>query len=66
MNFLWRELAKPLLERAGSLIALVLVTEGVAVEQANIVENAVVAVGFVLIDLVLLKAKQKGWRVWRR
>lgn len=51
MNFLLKELVEPILTRAGTALAGVLVGVGMAAQHAPTVTQSVVVVGLVLFDL---------------
>lgn len=59
MQFVLKELAKPLLRRLGSMIAGSLVSIGIATEQAVAFETALIAVGMLSVDLVLSHMDRK-------
>lgn len=59
LEFVLRELAKPIIRRLGTSAAAVLVGMGYASEQTIAVETALTSVGLVLIDLVLSHKARK-------
>lgn len=53
MEFVLRELAKPIIRRLGTTLASALISFGYATEQTVAVETAVTSAALVIIDLVL-------------
>jgi hypothetical protein len=53
MEFVLRELAKPIIRRLGTTLASALLSFGYATEQTVAVETAVTSAALVIIDLVL-------------
>jgi hypothetical protein len=53
MEFVLRELAKPILRRLGTVMGTALLSMGYAAEQTVAVETAATSLGLVLIDLAL-------------
>lgn len=53
MEFVLRELAKPIIRRLGTTLATALVSFGYATEQTVAVETAVTSAALVIIDLFL-------------
>jgi hypothetical protein len=53
MEFILRELAKPILRRLGTVMGTALLSMGYAAEQSVAVETAATSLGLILIDLVL-------------
>jgi hypothetical protein len=59
MEFILRELAKPILRRLGTVLGTALLSMGYAAEQTVAVETAAVSLGLILIDLVLSHKERK-------
>ena len=53
MEFVLRELAKPILRRLGTVLGTALLSMGYATEQTVAVETAATSLGLILIDLAL-------------
>ena len=53
LEFVLRELAKPIIRRLGTTIAASLMSLGYAIDQTVQVETALTSAGLVLVDLVL-------------
>jgi hypothetical protein len=59
MEFVLRELAKPILRRLGTVMGTALLSMGYAAEQTVAVETAATSLGLILIDLVLSHKERK-------
>jgi hypothetical protein len=59
MEFVLRELAKPILRRLGTVLGTALMSMGYAAEQTVAVETAATSLGLILIDLVLSHKERK-------
>ena len=59
MEFVLRELAKPILRRLGTVLGTALLSMGYAAEQTVAVETAATSLGLILIDLVLSHKERK-------
>ena len=59
MEFVLRELAKPILRRMGTVLGTALLSMGYAAEQSVAVETAATSLGLILIDLVLSHKERK-------
>jgi hypothetical protein len=59
MEFVLRELAKPILRRLGTVLGTALLSMGYATEQSVAVETAATSLGLILIDLVLSHKERK-------
>ncbi len=59
MEFMLRELAKPILRRLGTVLGTALLSMGYAAEQSVAVETAATSLGLILIDLVLSYKERK-------
>ena len=59
MEFVLRELAKPILRRLGTVLGTALLSMGYAAEQTVAVETAATRLGLILIDLVLSHKERK-------
>ena len=59
MEFILRELAKPILRRLGTVMGTALLSMGYAAEQSVAVETAATSLGLILIDLVLSNKERK-------
>lgn len=59
MEFVLRELAKPILRRLGTVLGTTLLSMGYATEQSVAVETAVTSLALILIDLVLSNRERK-------
>ena len=59
MEFVLRELAKPILRRLGTVLGTALLSMGYAAEQTVAVETAATSLGLILIDLVLSNRERK-------
>lgn len=59
MEFVLRELAKPILRRLGTVLGTALLSMGYAAEQSVAVETAVTSLGLILIDLVLSSKERR-------
>ena len=59
MEFVLRELAKPILRRLGTVMGTALLSMGYAAEQSVAVETAATSLGLILIDLVLSHKERK-------
>lgn len=59
MDFVLRELAKPILRRLGTVLGTALLSMGYAAEQTVAVETAATSLGLILIDLVLSHKERK-------
>jgi uncharacterized membrane protein len=59
MEFILRELAKPILRRLGTVMGTALMSMGYAAEQSVAVETAATSLGLILIDLVLSNKERK-------
>jgi hypothetical protein len=59
MDFVLRELAKPILRRLGTVLGTALLSMGYAAEQSVAVETAATSLGLILIDLVLSHKERK-------
>lgn len=59
MEFVLRELAKPILRRLGTVLGTALLSMGYATEQSIAVETAATSLGLILIDLVLSHKERK-------
>lgn len=59
-----KELLSPLARRAGTILALYLVSEGVAVEQADLLANSLGAALGVAFDtsMILLNKRRQKWK----
>jgi hypothetical protein len=58
MEFVLRELAKPILRRLGTVMGTALLSMGYAAEQ-TVAETAATSLGLILIDLVLSHKERK-------
>ena len=59
MEFVLRELAKPILRRLGTVMGTALLSMGYAAEQTVALETAATSFGLILIDLVLSHKERK-------
>jgi hypothetical protein len=59
MEFVLRELAKPILRRLGTVLGTALLSMGYAAEQTVAVETAATSLGLILIDLVFSYKERK-------
>jgi hypothetical protein len=59
VEFVLRELAKPILRRLGTVLGTALLSMGYATEQTVAVETAATSLGLILIDLVLSHKERK-------
>jgi hypothetical protein len=59
MEFVMKELAKPILRRLGTVLGTALLSMGYAAEQSVAVETAATSLGLILIDLVLSHKERK-------
>ena len=59
MEFVLRELAKPIIRRLGTVLGTALLSMGYAAEQTVAVETAATSLGLILIDLVLSHKERK-------
>jgi hypothetical protein len=59
MEFILRELAKPILRRLGTVLGTALLSMGYATEQSVAVETAATSLGLILVDLVLSHKERK-------
>lgn len=59
MEFVLRELAKPILRRLGTVMGTALLSMGYAAEETVAVETAATSLGLILIDLVLSHKERK-------
>ena len=59
VEFVLRELAKPILRRLGTVMGTALVSMGYAAEQSVAVETAATSLGLILIDLLLSHKERK-------
>jgi hypothetical protein len=59
MEFVLRELAKPILRRLGTVLGTSLLSMGYATEQTVALETAATSLGLVIIDLVLSYKERK-------
>jgi hypothetical protein len=59
MEFVLRELAKPILRRLGTVMGTALLSMGYAAEQTVAVETAATSLGLILIDLVFSHKERK-------
>jgi uncharacterized membrane protein len=60
MEFVLRELAKPIIRRLGTVLGTALLSMGYAAEQTVAVETAATSLGLILIDLVLSYKERKN------
>lgn len=56
-----KELLGPLFRRAGSVVAVALVANGIADDTANLVAQGVAALGFIGLDLVAIRVRRNKW-----
>lgn len=59
MDFVLRELAKPILRRLGTVLGTSLLSMGYATEQSIAVETAATSLGLILVDLFLSHKERK-------